>query len=582
MENILEERKALFFDAFFWYTFFKVGSGSVRENIQMFQEWYRLCKPNKAYWFFQFATVIVVSICLVCESMYVAKVTTSLAEGNFKMAIFCLTLGLIFVLLRQFSWILNYKNMYNLIGDIYKRLEMKIFHKIIHGKEKNFEVVSKEKLINIFHSDAYETAKFCDHVCTRFRYLLSTILTLCYVCTVSIPIALVIFAIIIINYKVLNWINSRISKATKETKEAIDAEFETFSEIVLSKHMIKSYDLTKKMEREFAKKNDNFMKKQQRKTMATSMLENNFFGYYKTVIYGITLVLIYLLSSGNLSLTVYLIVVSYLTDSITNSKDFMGILTELKNAYVTCNRVNIILNFDEQEALCFGNVHVDDIAGEIDFVNVSVDASNVTDFEVNDLKNASFHIGSNQTVLFHGARSSGKRTIFYLLRRLLEPEHGDIFIDKYKISDFHEKVFRKNINYLTTKPFFYHGSILSNLKLVHSNKEKIMECLKEVKLYDYIMNLPMNLKTEASSLPLREQYLLGLARLLLMDSEILVLYEFPNYLSVKDKLVIKNILMGLHGKKTIVVFSANEDIADIADQVYEVERGKVKLHVKRC
>lgn len=553
----------------------------MKENIRMMKEWYRLCEPNKAYWFFQFATVIVVSICLVCESMYIAKVTTSLADGNFKMAIFCLTLGLMFVLLRQFSWILNYKNTYNLIGDIYKRLENKIFHKIIRGKEKNFEAISKEKLINIFHSDAYETAKFSDQICSRFRYFLSTILTLSYVFSVSLPIGFVILTIIAINYKILNWINSRISKATKETKEAIDSEFETFSEIILSKNMIDSYDLTKKMEKEFMKKNDLFMVHQQKKTMASSMLDNSFFGYYKTLIYAVTLVLIFLLTQGNLSLTVYLIVVSYLTDSITNSKDFMGILTELKNAYVTCNRVNIILNFDEKSQIEFGNIKTDDIAGEIDFVNVNIDASNIEDFELNDLKEVSFHIESNQTVLFHGARNSGKRTIFYLLRRMILTDSGDVYIDKIKIQDYKEKVFLKNLNYLTTKPFFYHGSILKNLQLIDSKKENIIFSLEQVGIYEYIKSLPDGLKTEANSLPKREQYLLGLSRLLLMNSEIIVLYEFPNYLSGTDKDYIKKSLLKLHGKKTIIMFSANDDLANISDKIFEVERGRVNQLTKR-
>lgn len=549
----------------------------MKENIQMFKEWYRLCKPNKIYWFFQFATVIVVSICLLCESMYVAKVTTSLAEGNYKMAIFCLTLGIVFVLLRQFSWILNYQNMYHLIGDIYKRLEKQIFHKIIHGKEKNFEHVSREKLINIFHSDAYETAKFSDQICSRFRYFLSTVLTLVYVFSVSIPIGLVILGIIMINYKVLDWINSRISMATKETKERVDDEFETFSEILSSKNMIESYDLTKKMERDFVKKNERFMKAQHKKNMANSMLDNNFFCYYKSVIYVVTLVLIYLLSSGNLTLTVYLIVVSYLTDSITNSKDFMGILTELKNAYVTCNRVNIILNFDEKKGIQFGNVDQDEIEGEIDFLNVNFDASKVDDFELNDLKDVSFHIGSHQTILFHGAKSSGKRTIFYLLRRLVTAGDGDIYVDKFKICDYKEKIYRSNVNYLTTKPFFYHGSVLHNMKLIDANKEHIIDSLKQVGIYDYLCSLPKGLKTEANSLPKREQYLLSLARLLLINSEILILYEFPNYLSALDKEEIKKVLINFHDRKTIIMFSANDEIADIADKVFEVERGKVQL-----
>ena len=197
-------------------------------------------------------------------------------------------------------------------------------------------------------------------------------------------------------------------------------------------------------------------------------------------------------------------------------------------------------------------------------------------WKLNDLKHVSFHIPSNQTVLFHGARSSGKRTIFYLLRRIIIANSGNIYMDKIKIQDYNAKVFRKNLNYLTTKPFFYHGSILQNMKLIDSKKERIVSVLKEVGIYDTILGLKNGLRTEANELPKREQYLLGLARLLLMNSEILILYEFPNYLSSNDKDFIKSILVSLHGKKTILVFSANEDIADISDLVFEVERGRVK------
>ena len=114
------------------------------------------------------------------------------------------------------------------------------------------------------------------------------------------------------------------------------------------------------------------------------------------------------------------------------------------------------------------------------------------------------------------------------------------------------------------------------MKLIDSDLQHIIAVLKQTGIYDFIMKLPKQLKTEAASLPIREQYLLGLSRLLLMNSEVLILYEFPNYLSSKDKEFIKTVLMRFHGKKTILMFSANEDIADISDQVYEVERGRVK------
>lgn len=548
----------------------------MKENLRMFKEWYKLCKPNKTFWFFQFATVIVPSICLLCESMYAAKVTTSLAEGNFKLAIFCLSLGLIFTFLRVFSWILNYKNMYNLVGDSYKRIQKKIYHKIINGKEKNFEKVSKEKLINIFHSDAYETSKFSDQICSRFRFLFSTVLTIVYVFSVNIYVGIGVLIIICINYKILNWINERIYKATKETKEAVDLEFEAFSEIIESKNMIHSYDLIDKKEKEFEAFNENFLVHQQKKNMANSLLDNNFHSIYKTVLFVATLFLVFLLSNNTLTLTVYLIVVAYLSDSITNSKDFMGILTELKNASVTSNRVNIILNFDERETLEFGTINKDDISGEIDFINVSYDATKLDDFPLNDLKNVSFHIKSNETVLIHGARNSGKRTIFYLLRRMVIADSGNIYVDKIKIQDYEEKAHKKNINFLTTKPYFYHGTVIENLKIIDSKKSAIVDALSLAGIYDYLMSLPKKLNTDVHSLTNREQYLIGLARLILTKSEVIILYEFPNYLSVADKTFIKKVLVQLRGKKTIVMFSANEDIADVCDRVLDVERGKVK------
>jgi len=74
----------------------------------------------------------------------------------------------------------------------------------------------------------------------------------------------------------------------------------------------------------------------------------------------------------------------------------------------------------------------------------------------------------------------------------------------------------------------------------------------------------------------KEKYLIGLARLLLMDNEILIFYEFPNYLSKKDKDSIKQIIKKLSKEKTILIFSANDDCNDIVDKIYRIERGRIK------
>lgn len=547
----------------------------MKENFRMFKEWYKLAKPHKGYWIFQFVTVAIPSFCSLSETMYAAKVTTSLASGNYKMAIFCLSLVLFFVFLRAFTADLNYRNTMNLVGDTYKRIQGKIFDHIVSGKEKNFVHNSKEKLINIFHSDVYDVAKFSDTICSKFKYLFLVLLTVGYVFSVNILVGIAVIFIIAINYVIINKINSSISHANKLVKEAIDDEFVSFSEVVDSKYMLEDLDITNKIKANYAKSNNAFLKEKHRYVIKTSFLDNYFFMFYKSIIFLGTLVMIFMLSHDTISLTVYLVIVSYLTDSVTNSKDFLNILTELKNTYVATNRVNIILNFDEKEKLDFGTLAKDDIKGEIDFVKVSY-LPKKDDIGLTEIKNVSFTIPSNQIVLFYGSRSSGKRTIFYLLRRVILPDTGNIYIDKIETQDFNEKVYKRNINYLTTKPYFYGGTVLDNLKIVNNNRKKIEEVCKMAGVYDSILEHKQGFKTNVKDLTMKELYLLSFARLLLMDSEILVLYEFPSYLAKKDEQIVMNVLQKLKSKKTILVFSANANCKEIADSVYTIERGNLK------
>lgn len=547
----------------------------MRENIRMFKEWYKLAKPHKGIWFFQFVTVAIYSICSLSESMYAAKVTTSLADKDYRMAITCLSLVLFFVFLRSFSMDMNYRNTINLVGYSYKKIQEKIFDRIVDGKEKNFAHNSKEKLINIFHSDVYDVAAFSDTICSKFKYLFLVILTLSYVFSVSTLVGFIVLVVIIMNYFILDKINSAISNANKKVKEKIDKEFVAFSEVIDSKNMLEDLNIKNKIRKNYAKSNEAFLKENHMYTCKTSYLDNYFFMFYKAFIFVATLFMMFMLSHDLVSLTVYLVIVSYLTDSITNTKDFLGILTNLKNTYVSTNRVNIILNFDAKEKLDFGSLNKDDIKGEIDFVHVNYTPKK-DDVGLSELKDASFSISSNQIVLFKGSRNCGKRTIFYLLRRLILPDEGSIYMDKIHIQDFNKKVYKSNINYLTTKPYFYGGTILSNMKLVCSDQKKIEEACKMSGIYEDILKYKNGFKTNINELTEKERYLLSFSRLLLMNSEILVLYEFPSYLNQKDEKMVMDVLQKLKDQKTILVFSANENCKDIVDVTYYIEKGKVK------
>ena len=70
--------------------------------------------------------------------------------------------------------------------------------------------------------------------------------------------------------------------------------------------------------------------------------------------------------------------------------------------------------------------------------------------------------------------------------------------------------------------------------------------------------------------------MVGLARTLLTNSEIIILYEFPISLSKTEKESIKSVLDKLYGKRTILIFSASEECTNLVSQVIKIERGLIE------
>ncbi len=547
----------------------------VRENIRMFQNWYRVAKPSKKYFFIAFITVLGASICSIIEPIFAANVITNINLGKYNLVYLFLTIGFLFIVLRKGFWDINYRIYYKLLRHTYMNLEEKIFDKIANANDINFETNSKEKLINIIHNDVYNVANFSDLLATRTARLLRLILTIGAIFFINVPVACVIILVDILNFFILNWINNRIAKSNKRISEAHDIQYESFSEVMDSKEIMKDLNVTKQVKRKFLNSCNGYIKEKNQWNIDYCFLDQYFHVFYQFVIYAMTIFIVYMVSKGQVSLTLYFLIVPYLSSGIEVANDFMTILTEIKKANISTNRVSIILNFTEKELLAFGNNKTDDILGNIDFKNVSYTSTN-GDVHNSRLKDISFHIPENETVLFLGQRNCGKRTIFNLLRREIRQDFGDIYVDGIHIWDYTEKVHKTNVNYLTTKPYFFHGSIMKNLEMICRDRSKIKEVCKSLGLDDYINTLPKKYRTDLSTLPEGKKYLVGLARTLLTQSEIIMLYEFPISLSKTEKENIKKVLDQLYGKRTILIFSASEECMELASEVIKIERGLVQ------
>ena len=103
--------------------------------------------------------------------------------------------------------------------------------------------------------------------------------------------------------------------------------------------------------------------------------------------------------------------------------------------------------------------------------------------------------------------------------------------------------------------------------------------LKKLNIHNNITQLKdsydSNLSKTPSLLSDKDKFLLGLARCILTNSEILIIYEFPTGLTKEEIKLLENILLSLKKKKTIILFSAHNYFNNILDKHYLINQGNV-------
>lgn len=551
----------------------------MKENISMFKSWHALAKPSRKYFLICFSMVLIASICLIIEPVFDANVITNLTNEKYTLAVCFALLSFSFIAIRKMSWDINYRFHYKLLSHTYINLQEQIFNKVMNATNVNFDNNSKEKLINIIHNDVFTVSHFSYLIATRLARFFRVVLTIGVIFTINVPVAIVVICVDILNYKILNHLQNKKAAADKLTIEDHDEQYRCFSELIDSKELVRDLNIEREIKKHYLNISHKYIKDRRRFDICGGYIDHYFHIFYQFIKVCIVLFLIFLVSKGNLSLTTYLIVVPYILSGIEIANDFMNILPELKAANIATNRVKIIFDFADKKLLDFGDNKIDNILGILNFENVSY-KPNETDNGLTKINNISFTINANESILFLGGRGSGKRTIFYLLRREIMQNSGDIYLDNINLMDYTKKVYTSNINYIVTKPYFFDNTIMKNLRLVEKDKNKIYAMCRQLKIHDYIKSLPKGYNTNVNKLPFGKRYIIGLARTLLTKSEIIILYEFPLSLSAKEKENIMKILDHLRGSRTIIIFSASDACMSIVDRVIKIEKGSIASNRK--
>lgn len=546
----------------------------MRSYIKTLREWSKLAKPNKLLLFFSFFMVVLVQVCFIVAPIYSAKTTVSITNGKYTETIIYLCVVFGILLLRKTFWHFNYKIYPYLVKSVYNRINQEFIEKSLNAKNSNFKTTSKERILNMVHTDVNTVADFADKIGIASARLIQAISSIIIIFTVNFWAGLIVFIADILDFFVLSFINTKREKWLRQIRESNDEQYEKLSEIIDTRDTIKDLGLDKQIKKDYNKILDNYIYRLSKSTFWESMKGNYYQAFYEFLILVAKIVAVFLVAGNGISLELYFVIIAYVADGIYNTKDLYSVLYDFKNVNVALGRVKTVLNFADKDEIEVGSNNLKDILGSICFNKVSYKKS--IEDENPSLNNFDVLFKENETTLIMGPRSCGKRTIFNMLRRNIKPIKGEILIDGVNLYDFTKASHRDNFSYVTTKPTFFKGSIIKNLTVYEKNRKIVYEICRELGIYNYIESLPKKFNTNISQIPYEKLYLLGLARAILYACEILVIYEFPDNLSTLEKDNIKNIINKMHGTRTILIFSAKDYCADISNKIIRIERGEIK------
>jgi ATP-binding cassette, subfamily C, bacterial LapB len=198
------------------------------------------------------------------------------------------------------------------------------------------------------------------------------------------------------------------------------------------------------------------------------------------------------------------------------------------------------------------------------------------------MRGVSFQVPQNALFAITGPVGSGKSTLLKIMAQLYLPQSGTVLIDGLDYRQFDARLLRHGIGFLPQRQDVFSGSIAENIRLAHpeATDADILAMLQEIggeNLLDGVaegIDAPVETAHPVTGSEAFRQKIM-LARALLGSPAILLLDEPSARLNAQDEERVRNKLLSLKGRATIVLATTRPATMVLADRLVVLKDGQV-------
>ncbi|GAB3590578.1 Multidrug resistance ABC transporter ATP-binding/permease protein BmrA [Corynebacterium faecale] len=249
-----------------------------------------------------------------------------------------------------------------------------------------------------------------------------------------------------------------------------------------------------------------------------------------------------------------------------------GAITTVRQAMGAIERISEIM--DEEPESTHGAPARP--ARDITFDHVTFSYDGHTDV----LKDVSFHIPAGKKTAFVGPSGSGKSTTLALIERFYDVDSGRILLGDQDTAELSRASIRSIIGYVEQEAAVLSGTVRENLQLgaAAATDDRCWQALDQVNLRSRVEEadgLDTVLGDRGLSLSGGQRQRLALARMLLMDTPVLLLDEPTSAVDSHNEQLILDSIDAIAEDRTLVVVAHRLSTVTDADQIIVIDEGRV-------
>lgn len=285
----------------------------------------------------------------------------------------------------------------------------------------------------------------------------------------------------------------------------------------------------------------------------------------------------YLALKGNIDTTGIIILSFLVSASFSSTQSLTTVVSSLLETYAAAQRY-----FDLEDMVPVVNEIVEPKElkniDKIEFINVSFSYP-----EINRkiIENMNLTINFKDKIGLVGESGIGKSTLIRLLLRFYDVTSGQILINGIDIKEYSLQDLRQRIGTLEQDTFLFNDSIAANIALgkPKATKEEIVKAAQMAGIHELIISLPGQYDTMMGELQNRlsggEKQRIGIARVLLVDPDFLVMDEPTSSLDVINEKGLLKTLAEQFENKTWVIVSHRPSSLTGCDRVIKLENKQI-------